>query len=253
MSQQAKPFADKVVLITGGTSGIGRESAIAFAQEGARLVVSGRRQKEGEETVALVEKAGGRASFIQADVADETQVKSMIAHTIKTFGRLDVVFANAGLEWTGPISSATPEDFRRVMDVNVLGVVLTAKHALAELAKSKGNIVITSSGAGVVGMPNVSLYVAAKHAVIGLAKSLALEFAPQGVRVNVISPAAIQTEMFSRFANTPEMLKAVTAMHPIGRIGTVREIADAVLFAASDKASFMTGSNILVDGGFTAQ
>jgi len=253
MSQQAKTFADKVVLITGGTSGIGRESAIAFAQQGARVVVSGRRQKEGEETVALVEKAGGRASFIQADVSDEAQVKSMIAHTVKTFGRLDVVFANAGLEWTGPISNATVEDYRKVMDVNVLGVVLAAKHAIPELVKTKGNIVITSSGAGVVGMPNVSLYVAAKHAVIGLTKSLALEFAPQGVRVNAVSPAAIQTEMFSRFANTEETLRAITAMHPIGRIGTPREIADAVLFVASDKASFMTGSNILVDGGFTAQ
>lgn len=257
MSQSSQPrsteFANKVVLITGGTSGIGRESAIAFAEQGARVVISGRRQKEGEEVVAAIEKLGGRATFFQGDATDENQVKALVFHTVQTFGRLDVVFANAGLEWSGPITSATPEDFRRVMDVNVLGVALIAKHALPELLKAKGNIVVTSSAAGSVGMAGVSLYNAAKHAVIGLVRGLALELAPQGVRVNVISPAAIQTEMFSRFANTPEMLKAVTAMHPIGRIGTVREIADAVLFVASDKASFMTGSNILVDGGFTAQ
>jgi NAD(P)-dependent dehydrogenase (short-subunit alcohol dehydrogenase family) len=253
---QAPEFAGKVVLITGATSGIGRHAALAFARAGAAVVVSGRREKEGVETVALIENAGGRAAFVKANVTSEPDVANMVAFTRKTFGRLDVLFNNAGVEWAKPLAMATIEDYRAVMDTNVLGVVLATKHAIPLLAATGGgSIVNTASIAGSIGMPNVSLYIAAKHATLGLTKSLALEFATQKIRVNAVSPAAIDTDMLTRFAGPQgaDSRKGLASMHPMGRVGTPDEVVDAVLFLASDRASFITGSNLVVDGGFTAQ
>jgi NAD(P)-dependent dehydrogenase (short-subunit alcohol dehydrogenase family) len=256
----SKTFENKVVLITGGTSGIGRATAIAFAREGATVVVSGRRKAEGAETVTHVEKAGGRGLFVQSDVSDEAQVKSLIDTVVKEFGRLDIAFNNAGIEGTPtPLVDATVEHYTRVYDINVKGVFLSMKYEIAAMLKSGGgSIVNTSSALGHIAMPNMGLYTGTKFAVQGLTKTAALETAKQGIRVNSVSPAVIETEMYDRFSGkgTPqqaETRKYLDSIHPIGRIGKSEEIASAVLYLSSPGASFITGQDILVDGGYTAQ
>jgi NAD(P)-dependent dehydrogenase (short-subunit alcohol dehydrogenase family) len=255
----SKTFENKVVLVTGGTSGIGRATALAFAREGASVVVSGRRKLEGSETVTLVEKAGGKGLFVQSDVSDEAQVKALVETVVHHFGRLDIAFNNAGTEGTpGPLIESTVEQYTRVFDINVKGVFLSMKYEIPAMLKTGGgSIVNTSSVLGHVAMPNMSLYNATKHAVLGLTKTAALETAKQGIRVNSVSPAVIETEMFERFAGkgTPgeaERRAHLDAMHPIGRIGKSEEIASAVLYLSSPGASFITGQDILVDGGLTA-
>jgi len=254
----SKLFENKVVLVTGGTSGIGRATAVAFAKEGAKVVVSGRRKAEGAETVTLVEKAGGRGLFVQADVSDEAQVKSLVDTVVKEFGRLDIAFNNAGIEGTlAPLTEATTEQYQKLFDINVKGVFLSMKYEIPAMLKTGGgSIVNTSSVAGSVGMPNAGIYIASKHAVNGLSKTAALEVAKQGIRVNTVSPAAIQTDMLDRFIGdeqTEQKKQGFAAMHPVGRIGTSDEIASAVLYLSSPGASFITGTDLLVDGGFTAQ
>ncbi len=252
----AKTFENKVVLITGGTSGIGRATAVAFAREGAKVVISGRRKAEGAETIALVEKAGGKGLFLQSDVSDEEQVKQLVQTVVDHFGRLDIAFNNAGAEGTPvPITEATSEQYQHVFDINVKGVFLSMKYEIAAMLKTGGgSIVNTSSGAGSVGLPNMSLYVGTKHAVNGLSKTAALEVAKLGIRVNIVSPGGIETEMYQRFVgDNEEMRKAFSALHPVGRIGTPEEVASAVLYLSSPGASFVTGHDLLVDGGFTVQ
>jgi NAD(P)-dependent dehydrogenase (short-subunit alcohol dehydrogenase family) len=249
-------FQGKVALVTGGTSGIGRAAAIAYAREGANVVVAGRRVTEGEETVRLVRAQGREAMFVPTDVAREVHVKNLIGRTLEQFGRLDFAFNNAGVEQAPtPFLEQTVETFDQVMDVNVKGVWLSMKYEIPAMLKTGGgSIVNTSSGLGVIGMPGIEIYVASKHAVIGLTKSAALEFGKQGIRVNAVLPAAIDTEMFQRFAGeNPEFRAQVTALHPIGRIGKSEEIADAAIWLSSSKSSFVTGHSLLVDGGFTAQ
>ena len=254
----SKTFQNKVVLITGGTSGIGRATAVAFAKEGAIVAISGRRKSEGAETVALVEKAGGKGLFIQSDVSDETQVKALVDTVVNQFGRLDIAFNNAGFEGTlAPLTEATAEQYEQVFNINVKGVFLSMKYEIPALLKSGGgSIVNTSSIAGTIAMPNAGIYIASKHAVNGLSKTAALEVAKQGIRVNTVSPAAIQTDMLDRFIGdeAAEQKKQYFAgLHPVGRIGTSEEVASAVLYLSSPGASFITGQDILVDGGFTAQ
>ncbi len=247
-------FDGKVVLVTGGTSGIGKITALAFAAAGARVVVSGRREAEGAEVVDEIQKAGGTATFVRADVAREPDVKNLIERTIAAYGRLDVAFNNAGVEITGPIAEFNADDYRRVFDINVLGVFFSLKYELPVMAKAGGGAVInTSSIAGHVGMANVGIYIASKHAVEGITKVAALEYAKQGVRVNAVAPGAIQTDMIDRFAGGDEGKSYLANMHPVGRIGRSEEIAAAVLYLASDDAKFTTGVSLPVDGGFLAQ
>jgi NAD(P)-dependent dehydrogenase (short-subunit alcohol dehydrogenase family) len=251
----SKQFENKVVLITGGTSGIGRVTAVAFAKEGAKVVVSGRRKAEGAETVTLVEKAGGQGLFVQADVTDEEQVKKLVQTTVDHFGRLDIAFNNAGVEGVAPLTEATVAQYDQIFNINVKGVFLSLKYEIPAMLKNGGGAIVnTSSIAGTVGMAGAGLYIASKHAVNGLTKTAALEVAKQGIRVNSVSPAAIQTDMLDRFLGDEEQAKKkeyFAGLHPIGRIGKPEEIASAVLYLSSPGASFITGHDLLVDGGFT--
>jgi NAD(P)-dependent dehydrogenase (short-subunit alcohol dehydrogenase family) len=249
-------FQGKVAIVTGGTSGIGRAAAIAFARQGAKVVVAGRRAAEGEETVRLLRAEGGEGLFVATDVARASQVKNLIGRTLERFGRLDFAFNNAGIEQQPtPFLDQSEEDYDRVMDINVKGVWLSMKHEIPAMLKSGGgSIVNTSSALGVIAFAGMEVYVASKHAVIGLTKSAALEYGKQGIRVNAVLPAVIETDMYQRFTGEkPEMQAMMTGLHPIGRIGTPDEIADAVIWLSSDKSSFVTGHSLLVDGGFTAQ
>lgn len=248
-------YSNKVALVTGGTSGIGRATALEFARAGAKVVISGRREKEGNDVVTAIRESGGEAAFVQTDIAREEDVRRMVEFVTDTYGRLDVAFNNAGVEWMGPLDQATEEEYRRVFDVNVWGVLNSMRHEIPAMLKTGGGAIVnTSSIAGHVGMAQVSIYIASKHAVEGLTKAVAMEFARQNIRVNAVAPAAIETEMVNRFAGTEgEMREYLKSLHPVGRMGTSEEIAAAVLYLCSDAAKFTTGTSLLVDGGFTAQ
>src|SRR6476619_4576826 len=247
-----KKFSDKVALVTGGTSGIGKATAIEFARAGAKVVLSGRREKEGAAVVAEIQQLGGAAAFIHADVAKDADVKAMVGFTIATYGRLDLAFNNAGVEWIGPLDQATEAEYRRIFDINVWGVLNSMRHEIpAMLRNGGGAIVNTSSVAGHVGLAQVSIYIASKHAVEGLTKSVALEFAKQNIRINAVAPGVIATEMFDRFAGD-ELRDQIVSIVPVGRVGAGEEIAAAVLYLASDAAKFTTGASLVVDGGFIA-
>jgi NAD(P)-dependent dehydrogenase (short-subunit alcohol dehydrogenase family) len=253
MSQK---LSGKVALVTGGTSGIGRATAIAYAQQQAKVVVVGRRMDEGEETVRSIQEAGGKAIFVQADVTKEADVKAMVDQAVSVFGRLDIAFNNAGTVGENPsLIEQTEAEYDRIMNVNVKGVWLSMKHEIAQMLKQgSGAIVNTASGAGVVALPNVPLYTASKHAVVGLTKAAALQYAKAGIRINVVAPGAIQTDMFEAATGGQNEAKAYMAgLHPIGRVGTPLEVANAVLFLSSDLASFITGETLMVDGGYVAQ
>jgi NAD(P)-dependent dehydrogenase (short-subunit alcohol dehydrogenase family) len=240
-----------VVLITGALTGIGRATALAFAQEGAHLVVSGRHNGEGEKLVAELRKLGAEAEFFRADVRHEDDVRSLVDSTVARFGRLDVAVNNAGTEGTpGPVTEQTAETYAATFDTNVLGTLLSMKHELrVMLAQGHGSIVNVSSIYGRVGGAGASVYVASKHAVEGLTKAAALEAAEAGVRVNVVAPGPIETGMLNRFTGTAERKAALVSGVPVKRVGTPEEIAQTILFVASDKASFITGASIAVDGG----
>ena len=247
-----KTFQNKVALVTGGTSGIGKASAIAFTRAGAKVVLTGRREKEGAQVVAEIKKLGADAAFVRADVAQDTDVKAMVDFTSDKFGRLDVAFNNAGVEWKGPLDQATEAEYRRVFDINVWGVLNSMRHEIPVMLKNGGGAIVnTSSVAGLVGFPQVSVYVASKHAVEGLTKSIALEFAKQNIRINAVAPGPIATDMWDRFAGE-EMAAQATSLVPAGRVGGAAEIAAAVLYLASDAAKFTTGASLVVDGGFVA-
>src|SRR6201997_110862 len=194
-------FQNKVTIVTGGTSGIGRAAAVAYAREGARVVVAGRRAAEGEETVRLLRAQGGEGVFVTTDVSKAVQVKELVDRTMQKFGRLDFAFNNAGVEQEPtPFLEQDEETYDRVMDINVKGVWLSMRHEIPAMLKSGGGAIVnTSSALGVIAFPGVEVYVASKHAVIGLTKSAAVEFGKQGIRINAVSPAAIETDMYRRF------------------------------------------------------
>jgi NAD(P)-dependent dehydrogenase (short-subunit alcohol dehydrogenase family) len=248
-------MARLVVLITGALTGIGRATALAFANEGARLVVSGRHDEEGQKLVAELRERGAEAEFLRSDVRHEDDLRSLIDKTVEHFGRLDAAVNCAGTEGTpGPLTEQTAETYAATFDTNVLGTLLSMKHELrVMLAQGSGSIVNVSSTYGHRGAAGASIYSASKHAVEGLTKSAALEAASSGVRVNMVAPGPIETGMLNRFTGTDERKADLAATVPLKRVGRPEEIAQTILFLASDRASFITGASYLVDGGKAAQ
>jgi NAD(P)-dependent dehydrogenase (short-subunit alcohol dehydrogenase family) len=244
-----------VVLVTGALTGIGRATAQAFAREGARIVVSGRRDDEGRKLAGELQKLGAEAEFLRSDVRHEEEVRNLIDKTVSRFGRLDVAVNCAGTEGTpGPVTEQSAETYAATFDTNVLGTLLSMKHEMrVMLAQGSGSIVNISSTYGSRGAAGAALYSASKHAVEGLTKSAALEAAPSGVRVNMVAPGPIDTGMLKRFTGTDERKAGLTATVALKRLGRPEEVAQAIVFLASDKASFITGASYSVDGGKSAQ
>ena len=243
-----------VILITGALTGIGRASALAFAKKGANVVVSGRRDEAGKELADELRSFGSEAEFINADVRKEDEVRDLVDKTIARFGRLDVAVNNAGFEGQmGPITDQTPESYAATFDTNVLGVVLSMKHQVRVMQGQKsGSIVNISSTYGHEGVAGASVYVGSKHAVEGITKSVALEVAESGIRVNAVAPGPTDTGMLTRFTGTPENKAALVTGVPMGRLGLSEELADAIVFISSNEASFITGHVLNVDGGHSA-
>jgi NAD(P)-dependent dehydrogenase (short-subunit alcohol dehydrogenase family) len=243
-----------VVLITGGLTGIGRAASVAFAKKGAKVVVAGRRDGAGEALVKELRSFGSEAEFINADVRKEDDVRALVDKTVALFGRLDVAVNNAGAEGrVGPITEQTAETYAATFDTNVLGVILSMKHEVRVMkGQGSGCIINISSTYGHQGAAGASVYAGSKHAVEGITKSVALEVAKSGIRVNAVAPGPTDTGMLTRFTGTPENKAALTAGVPLGRLGLTEELADAIVFIASDQAAFITGHILNVDGGKSA-
>jgi len=247
-------MSSQVVLVTGALTGIGRAAALAFARDGARVVVSGRRDAEGRALADELRALGAEAEFIRADVRHDDEVRDLVDGTVARFGRLDVAVNNAGTEGTpGPVTEQSADSYAATFDTNVLGVLLSLKHELRVMqAQGHGNIVNISSVVGKIGVPGASVYTASKHAVEGLTKAVALEAVSSGVRVNAIAPGPIETGMLNRFTGNEENKAGLVAGVPAKRAGAPEEVAQAILFLSSDKSPFITGQSVAVDGGMTA-
>jgi NAD(P)-dependent dehydrogenase (short-subunit alcohol dehydrogenase family) len=247
-------MSNPVVLITGALTGIGRATAIAFAKEGARLVVAGRHDDAGQQLTTELRALGAEAEFIRADVRHEDEVRDLVDRTVARFGRLDVAVNNAATEGqVGPITDQTAQSFAATFETNVLGVVLSMKHEVRAMqAQGSGSIINISSTYGHEGAAGASIYVGAKHAVEGITKSVALEIAKSGIRVNAVAPGPTDTGMLTRFTGTAENRAALARQVPLGRFGLSEEVADGIVFIASDEARFITGHVLNVDGGHSA-
>jgi NAD(P)-dependent dehydrogenase (short-subunit alcohol dehydrogenase family) len=251
-----RDLTGKVAIVTGASTGIGRAAVLALAAEGAAVVVADIDDARGEQVASEINDKGGTALFVRTDVADDASVAAMVSETVARFGGLDVAVNNAGIEGTpAPTSECTPENWQRTLAVNLSGTWSCMRHEIPRmLERGGGSIVNMSSVAGLVGFATIPAYVASKHGVVGLTKTAALEYAEQGIRVNAVCPGVIDTEMVERFTGgQPDAEAAMLATEPVGRLGRPEEIADAVVWLASDRSSFVTGQAIAVDGGFVAR
>lgn len=248
-------FEGKVALITGGNAGIGRATAIEFARLAAKVVITGRRENEGRQVVEEIKASGGDAIFVKTDVSKERDVAAMVRETLATFGRLDFAFNNAGIEQVlTPLPDQTEEAYDQIMDINVKGVWLSLKHEIPAMLKTGGGAIVNNSSiAGLIAVAMAPIYIASKHAVIGLTKAVALEYARQNIRVNAVAPGTIETRMFYEVARDPQVREMLASGTPVGRVGRPEEIASAVTWLCSDSASYVTGQTLAADGGYTAQ
>ena len=255
MAAKLADLEGKVALVTGATSGIGRAVAQALAIEGAHVVVSGRSEVDGADVLADIAKLGGEARFVRADVAVEADVQRLVAETVAAFGRLDLACNSAGIGIPGAITGAEEIDYRRLFDTNLWGVAVSMKYEVAAMIESgAGAIVNVSSIAGRIGIAKAPLYTASKHAVEGLTKAVALDYARRNIRVNAVAPAYIATPMVERMVGSSgDQRDDLASQHPIGRLGRPDEIAAAVTFLLSDASSFITGESLMVDGGWVAR
>lgn len=248
-------FEGKVALITGGNSGIGKETALEFARRGASVVISARREPEGLETVEIIRAAGGVAEFVKADISDAQQVDAMISHTIKSFGRLDFAFNNAGIlgNPAPPIHEYSPEAWNEIISVNLTGTFLCMQAEIKHMmANGGGSIVNTASIHGMRANPNNVAYSTSKWGVIGMTKGAAKGYGQYGIRVNTVSPGLTETPMVEGFTRDEEQLNKAKKLNPLGRIGLSKDIAEAVIWLCSDSASFINGVNLPIEGGSTA-
>ena len=255
MTLMSKLFEGKVAVITGGSSGIGRATAIAFAAEGARVAIGARRAAESEETIRLIHALGGEAMFVPTDVTRADQVQKLMDAAMNRWQRLDLAFNNAGIGGTPfvPLPDYSEQVWDDVIDVNLKGVFLSMKYEIPHMLKSGGGAIVNmSSVAGLIGGPIGVAYYASKHGVIGATKAAALEYAKRGIRVNAVCPAVIRTPMSEGMFNT-DLEASLLAVHPMGRFGTTEEVADAVVFLCSSKASYITGHALAVDSGLLAR
>jgi NAD(P)-dependent dehydrogenase (short-subunit alcohol dehydrogenase family) len=247
-------FKNKVVIITGSTFGIGKSAAIAFAQRGAKVVLSD--WKQDEDTLSTIIENGGDAIFVKCDVSAENDVKNLVAETIAKYGRLDFAFNNAGIEGTpAPVTECSNDNWDKTININLKGVWYCMKYQIPEMLKVGGGVIVNNASiAGLVGFGGVPAYVASKHAVVGLTKNVALDYAKQNIRVNAVCPGVIHTPMVDRFTGQdPKVLEQLVAAKPMGRVGQPEEIAETVVFLCSNAASFITGQAIAIDGGWTTQ
>lgn len=248
----SREFDGKVALVTGGSSGIGKATALAFAHAGANVVIAGRRVAEGEQTVHEICERGGDAIFIKTDVSRATEVEALVDKTVEIYGRLDYACNNAGTFVMGQLFELSEEDWDRTINANLKGIWLSLKYQIPIMLQQRGGVIVNmASMSAIIGNPGVSIYSASKGGVIALTQSAAIEYAASGIRINAISPGVISTPMVDDIP-TP-LLADIQSKHPIGRLGKPEEIANAVVWLCSDKASFVTGHNLVIDGGYTAQ
>ncbi|WP_027214117.1 glucose 1-dehydrogenase [Burkholderia sp. WSM2232] len=245
----------KVALVTGGTSGIGKATALLFAKEGAKVVIAARREDEGRQVVREINDIDGEAIFVRTDVTSAHDCANAVAEAVASFGKLDIAFNNAGIQITGkPVAETDEHAWDQVIGINLKGTFLSMKYEIPEILKAGGGSIINMSSAyGLVGSAfGACSYHASKHAVIGITKAAALEYASHKIRVNAICPAFVKTDLTAQYLDDPELAKVVTSLLPVGRLGTLEEMAEAVTFLASDASAFITGTTLTIDGGMTA-
>jgi len=248
----SREFDGKVALVTGGSSGIGKATALAFARAGANVVIASRRVTEGEQTVHEICERGGDAIFVKTDISKASEVEGLMDQTIEFYGRLDYACNNAGTFVMGRLFELSEEEWERTINANLKGIWLSLKYQIPIMLQQKGGVIVNmASMSAIIGNPGVSIYSASKGGVVALTQSAAIEYAASGIRINAISPGVISTPMVDDIP-TP-LLEDIQSKHPIGRLGKPEEIADAVVWLCSDKASFVTGHNMVIDGGYTAQ